>query len=114
MKRFANTYEFYNGDTNKFILSLRKWVYTYEYMDSCEGFNETSLSDKKTFYSESNSDDITDKDYAHAQKVFKELKLKKLGYHDLYVQSDALLLADVFENFGNKCIKIYKLDPSHF
>ena len=41
-------------------------------MDSCEGFNETSLSDKKTFYSESNSDDITDKDYAHAQKVFKE------------------------------------------
>ena len=95
-------------------MSLRKWVYPYEYMDSCKGFNETSLPDKKTFYSESNLDDITDKDYAHAQKVFKELKLKKLGYHDLYVQSDALLLADVFENFGNKCIKIYKLDPSHF
>ena len=49
MKRFANTYEFYNGDTNKFILSLRKWVYPYEYMDSCEGFNETSLLDKKNF-----------------------------------------------------------------
>ena len=114
MKRFANTYEFCNGDTNKFILSLRKWVYPYEYMDSCEGFNETSLLDKKPFYSASNSDDTTDQDYAHAQKVFKELKLKKLGYHDLHVQSDVLLLADVFENFGNKCIEIYELDPSHF
>ena len=69
---------------------------------------------KKTFYSASNSDDTTDQDYAHAQKEFKELKLKKLGYHDLHVQSDALLLADVFENFGNKCIEIYELDPSHF
>ena len=60
-------------------------------------------------------EDITDKDYTHAHKVFKELKLKKLGdYHDLYVQSDTLLLAYVFENFRNKCIKIYELDPAHF
>ena len=36
------------------------------------------------------------------------------GYHDLYVQSDALLLADVFENFKNKCSEIYKLDSAHF
>ena len=114
IKRFANTYEFCNGDTNKFILLLRKGVYPYEYMDSWERFNETSLPDKKAFYSELNLEDITDKDYAHAQKVFKELKLKKLGYHDLYVQSDALLLADVFENFENKCIEIYELDPSCF
>ena len=59
--------------------------------------------------------DITDKDYTHAQKVFKELKLKNLDdYHDLYVQSYTLLLADVFENFRNKRIEIYELDPAHF
>ena len=58
---------------------------------------------------------ITDKDYAHAQKVFKELKLKNLGdYHDLYVQSSTLLLADVFENFRNKCSEINELNSDHF
>ena len=115
IKRFANTYEFCNGDINKFILLLRKRVYPYEYMDSWERFNETSLPDKKAFYSELNLEDITDKDYAHAQKVFEEFKLKNLGdYHDLYVQSDTLLLADVFENFRNKCIEICELDPAHF
>ena len=60
-------------------------------------------------------EDITNIDYAHAQKVFKELKLKNLGdCHDFYVQSDTLLLADVFENFRNKCIEIYKLNPAYF
>ena len=115
IKRFANTYEFCSGEINKFILLLRKGVYPYEYMDSWERFNETSLPDKKAFYSELNLEDITDKDYAHAQKVFEEFKLKNLGdYHDLYVQSDTLLLADVFENVRNKCIEIYELDPAHF
>ena len=58
---------------------------------------------------------ITDKDYEHAQKVFEELKLKNLGdYNDLHVHSDTLLLADVFENFRNKCIEIYELDPANF
>ena len=84
-------------------------------MDSWERFNETSLPEKKAFYSELNLEDVTDKDYVQAQKLFKELKLKNLGdYHDLYVQSDTLLLADVFENFRNKCIEIYELDPAHF
>ena len=115
IKRFANTYEFCNGDTNKFILLLRKGVYPYEYMDSWERFNETSLPEKKAFYSELNLEDVTDKDYVPAQKLFKELKLKNLGdYHDLYVQSDTLLLADVFGNFRNKCIEIYELDLAHF
>ena len=51
----------------------------------------------------------------HAQKVFKELKLNNLGdYHDLYVQSNTLLLTDVFENFRNKSIEIYELDLVHF
>ena len=65
--------------------------------------------------SELNLEYITDKGYVHAQKVFKELKLKYLGdYHDLYVQSDKLFLEDVSQKFRNKCIEINKLDPAHF
>ena len=65
-------------------------------MDSWERFDEKSLPDKETFYSSLNMENITDIDYRHANKVFKKLKLKNLGdYHDLYVQSDTLLLADV-------------------
>ena len=84
-------------------------------MDSWESFNETSLPDTKAFYSKLNFENIIDKDYTHAQKMFEELKVKNLrDYHDLYVQSDTLLLADVFENFRNKCIEIYELDSAHF
>ena len=73
-------------------------------MDSWERFNETSLPDKESFYSELNKEDITDEDYAHAQKVWKVFKIKNLGeYHDLYIQSDTLLLLDVFENLRDKC-----------
>ena len=74
-------------------------------MDSWERFNKTSLPDKKAFYSELSLEDIDNKDYAHAQNLFEEFKLKSLGnYHD-YVQSDTLLLADVFENFRRKWIE---------
>ena len=84
-------------------------------MDSWERFNETSLPDKESFYSELNKEDITDEDYAHAQKVWKVFKIKNLGeYQDLYVQSDILLLADVFENFRDKCLDKYQLYPIHF
>ena len=77
--------------------------------------NETSLPDKIAFYSELNLEDITDKDYAHAQKVWELFEIKNLGeYHDLYVQCYTLLLADVFENFRDKCIEIYGLDRTHF
>ena len=115
IKKFPNVYQFCNGDDNKFLLLLRKGVYPDEYVDSWERFNETSLPDKKAFYSELYLEDITDEDYTHAQKVFKELKLKNLGdYHDLCVQNNTLLLADVFENVRNKCIDIYELDPAHF
>ena len=84
-------------------------------MDSWKRFKEESLPDKESFYSELNNEHITDEDYAHAQKVWDTFKIKNLGeYHDLYVQSDTSLLADVFENFRNKCIEIYELDPAHF
>ena len=83
-------------------------------MDSWERFNETSLPDKKHFYSELNLEDITDRDYSHAQKLFEEYCTDIGDYHDLYVQTDTLLLTDVFEKFRDKCIEIYGLDPSYF
>ena len=59
-------------------------------------------------------EDITDIDYRHAKRVYKEFNNKTLGdFHDLYVQSNTLLLADLFENFRNKCIEIYELDLAH-
>ena len=115
IQRFANTYEFCNGDLNKFILLLRKGIYPYEYMVSWKRFDETSLPDKEAFYSNLNMEDITNVDYRHGKTVFEYLINKNLGdYHDLYVQSDTLLLADVFENFRNMRIKVYELDPAHF
>ena len=113
--RFASTYEFCNKNLNKLILLLRKGVYPYEYMDNWERCNETSLPNKESFYSNLNMENIDDIDYRHGNNVFKRFKLKKLGaYHDLYVQSNTLLLADVFENFRNMCLKVYELDPAHF
>ena len=100
---------------NNFILPLRKGVYPYEYMNSWERFDETSLLDKEAFYSSLNMKDITDVDHRHAKRVFKSLNNKNLGgYHDLHVQSDTLLLPDVFENFRDMCIEVYGLDPAHF
>ena len=84
-------------------------------MDSWEKFNETSLPIKEDFYSHLNMEDIEDIDYRHGNNVFNNFKLNNLGdYHDLYVQSDTLLLADVFENFRDMCINVYELDPTHF
>ena len=60
-------------------------------------------------------ENIDDIDYRHGNNVFKRFKLKTLGeYYDLYVQSDTLLLADVFENFRKTYLKVYELDPAHF
>ena len=65
---------------------------------------------KKVFYSKLYLEVITDEGYIHTQKVFESFKLKNLGeYHDLYVQSDTLLLADVFKNFRNKLLKYLNL-----
>ena len=83
-------------------------------MDNWERFNETSLPNKESFFSSLNMENINDIDYRHGNNVFKKFKLKNLGeYHDLYIQSNTLLLADVFENFRNMCIKVYELDPTH-
>ena len=115
IKGFASTYEFCNNDLNKFVLLSRKGVYPYEYMDTWERFSEISLPSKEDFYSNINMEDISDIDYRHANNVFKVFELENLGNcHDLYVESDTLLLADVFNNFRDMCIKEYELDPAHF
>ena len=115
IERFASTYKFCNNDLNKFFMLLRKGVYPYEYMDGWDKFNETAIPNKESFYSNLTMENITEMDYIHANNVFKTFRLNNLGdYHDLYVQSDTLLLADVFENFRKVCIKTYELDPAHF
>ena len=80
IQRFANIYEFCNGDLNKFILLLRKGVYPCEYMDSWQIYGKlASLPDKEAFYSNLNMEDITDVDYRHGKKVFEYLINKNLG-----------------------------------
>ena len=86
-------------------------------MDDWEKFNETSLPEKEDFYSHLNMEDIIAADYVQAKRVCKDFEIKNLGeYHDFYVQSNTLLLADVFENFKNMSenIKIYELHPANF
>ena len=79
-------------------------------MNDREKFDKTSLSDKKDFYSHLNMKDSTDADNAYVKRVCKYFKTKELGkYHDLYVQSDTLLLADIFQNFRNICLKCMNL-----
>ena len=115
IKKFPIVYQFCKGDLNKFVLLLRKGVYSCEYMDSWEKVNETSMPDKEAYYSELNKEGITDENFVHPQKVWKVFEIKNTGeYHDLYVQCNTLLLANVFENFRDKYIEIYKLDPAHF
>ena len=100
---------FSNHDINKFISLLRKGVHPYECMDDWEKFNKTSLPKKENLYSHLNMEDITDADYVHAKRISKNFAIKNIGeYHDLYVQSDTLLLADIFENFRNTvCVLKY-------
>ena len=114
IEKFPRMYQFYNDDLNKFVLLLRKGLYPYEYMDSWERFNETLLPPKKDFQRELTLEDISDKNYSHAQKVFDEFCTDIGDYHDLYVQCDTLLLADVFEKFIDTCIDVYGLDSSYF
>ena len=110
---FNNLKRYYTGD--KFNLVKRKGVYPYEYMNSLERFKENKLPPKGSFYSRLTGEDISDEDYQHAQKVWEVFEIKSMeGYHNLYNETDVLLLADVFENFRNICLENYKLDPAHY
>ena len=109
-EQFVNLSKYYQGD--KLDLLMRKGVYPYDYMDSFDKFDEEELPPKDEFYSKLNDKQITDKDYKHAKNVWKKFKIKNMGeYHDLYLETDVLLLSDVFENFRKICIKNYDLDP---
>ena len=111
---FSNIYK-HCGNDECFRLMLRKGVYPYEYMTCWDSFNETQLPEKDAFYSNLYMEGITDDDYKHAQNVWKTFNIADMGmYHDLYMSSDVLLLADVFESFRDTCLDIYKLDPAHF
>ena len=110
---FKNIKRYYTGD--KFKLLKRKGVYPYDYMDSIERFEENKLPSKEAFYSKLNNKDISDEDYEHAKKVWDVFEMKTLmDYHELYNKSDVLLLTDVFENFRDLCMKVYKVDPAHY
>ena len=110
---FNNLKKYYKGE--KLSLVRRKGVYPYEYMDSLERFKENKLPPKEAFYSRLTGEGISDEDYEHAKKVWKVFGMKTLqDYHDLYNVIDVLLLADVYENFRNVCMKNYNLDPAHY
>ena len=96
-------------------LLTRKGVYPYDYVSSIDKLKETKLPSKEAFYSKLYDEDITDEDYQHAINVWNTFNCQTLqDYHDLYLKSDVLLLADVFENFRKTCLKHYKLDPCHY
>ncbi|XP_073962457.1 uncharacterized protein [Choristoneura fumiferana] len=96
-------------------LLTRKGVYPYEYVDSWEKLDEAHLPDKESFYSTLCDSYISDHDYQHAQTIWDSFKITTLGeYCDLYLKTDVILLAEVFENFREICINTYELDPCQY
>ena len=91
---------------------VQKGVYPYEYTDDWKRFSETSLPEKEDFYN-SLMEDTTDGDYKHAKRTWEDFEIKN-KYHNLYVRSNTLFLATVFENFQNISFEIKELDPTHF
>ena len=109
---FINTKHVFKSNTS---LLTRKGVYPYDYVSSLNKLSETCLPPKEEFYSKLNDEDISDEDYQHAINVWNTFGCKTIkDYHDLYLKSDVLLLADVFENFRKTCLRHYKLDLAHY
>ena len=99
----------------QYELLVKKGIYPYEYMSKWEKFNETKLPPKEAFYSKLNMVGVSEENYEHVRKVWREFEIKNLGeYHDLYFKVDVILLANVFEAFREVCLKNYGLDPAHF
>ena len=110
---FKYTSEEFTG--KELSLISQKGVYPYDHMDSFEKFDQMELPTKDQFYSILNDQHITNDEYNHVKKVWKTFNIKTMGeYHDLYLKSDVLLLADVFESFRKTCLQYYKLDSCHY
>ena len=106
---------FENYNDRQRELLIRKGIYPYEYMDSWDKFKETSLPSIKCFYSNLNMSGVSNTDYEHAYSVCREFGIRNMGeYHDLYLRTDVVLLANVFESFRRVCLENYGLDLSHF
>ena len=110
---FKNLTEFYKGD--QLNLLIRKGVFPYDWFDNFNKLSSDHLPPKEAFHSILNDSDITEEDYKHAQNVWETFKMKTMrDYHDLYLESDVLLLSDVFENFRDVCLENYSLDPAFY
>ena len=97
-------------------IMTRKGIYPYSFMNSWEKFDIDPRKLKpEHFHNDLTKEDIKMKDYLFFQYVCNKFNITNLGeYHDLYLKSDVLLLADVFENFRKVCLEYYKLDPCHY
>jgi hypothetical protein len=94
---------------------LKKGVYPYDYMNNWKKFDEKQLPGRSAFYISFNEESVNEANYLRARRVFKRFDCEHLGdYHDLYLKTDVLLLADVFEDFRRVCLENYKLDPAHY
>ena len=110
---FKNLDKYYTPKQAELI--KQKGFYPYEYMDSIEKFKEDKPPPQKVFYSKLTGKGINNKNYNHVLNVWYSFNMETLkDYHELYNDSDVLLLADVFENFRDICLKIYGLDPVHY
>ena len=115
IERFPSTFKLCKKNMEKFILLLKKCVYPYEYMDSFDKFDETTLPNIENFYSSLELRNFDVKEYNHAKKLWGIFNIKNIGdYHDLYVQADTAQLSDVFENFRSLCLREYQLDPGYY
>jgi hypothetical protein len=101
-----------NYTTEQRKILKKKGVYPYEYMNGLDRLEETSLPPKSKFFSSLTNEDISDTDYKRAQNAWNTFGMKTIrDYHDLYLKTDVLLLADVMENFRKVCRANYGLDP---
>ena len=106
---------FKNYSDHQHGLLIRKGIYPYEYMDNWDRFEETALPPASSFYSKLNMSGVSDQDYEHACKVWRDFEIKNLGeYHHLYLRINVILLANVFETFRKVCLDNYGLDLAHF
>ncbi|XP_073982716.1 uncharacterized protein [Rhodnius prolixus] len=110
---FRETTKFFNE--TQLPLVLRKGVFPYDYVNSWERLEENNLPPKEAFYSTLMDSNIDEEDYNHAMKVWNHFECSTLGeYSDIYLKTDVLLLADVFQNFRNVTMETHKIDPAHY